>query len=103
MNRCTKVGTTDGPMDGSLESQPLRSRFCEAVTSSAWAVAAGVPGRAPLTAGRTPTRSASPAAAVSRRRLKPWWMRGYPRACIEGLQVGGAVRMWLYRMLVKSW
>ena len=80
-NSWVNVGTTDGPMFGSLASQPLRITSCEAVTSSARAVPAVVPGRAPVSAGSAPSMRASPVMARSSRRAE---MRTrYPRGCME--------------------
>ena len=80
-NNWVNVGTTDGPMFGSPESQPLRITSCEAVTSSARAVIAVVPGMAPVSAGSAPSVRASPLMATSSRRAER--RTRYPRGCME--------------------
>ena len=80
-NSWVNVGTTDGPMFGSAESQPLRIRSCEAVTSSARAAIAAVPGMAPVSAGSAPSVRASPVMARTSRRAER--RTRYPRGCME--------------------
>src|SRR5215469_15673931 len=70
VHRWTNVETADGPMLGSFESQPSRSRFCDAVTSSASATAA-LNGATLPTAGSKPPTSTRPVEASGSRLVEP--------------------------------